>query len=146
MVLKSASKGEDSKRKGILLHGPPGTGKSALARVAAAATCGKMNYMKVPVDELKSKYIGEEEKYTSSMFAVADHFGPTMILTDEIESLMTSRDSTHQSGNAGSISILFTEMSKRKNVVLVAASNFPWLIDTDSFRRFQLVHCGMPSE
>ena len=69
-----------------------------------------------------------------------------MILIDEIESLMTSRDSTHQSGNAGSISILFTEMSKRKNVFLVAATNFPWLIDTDFFRRFQLVHCGMPSE
>ncbi|MCK5265125.1 MAG: AAA family ATPase, partial [Candidatus Thorarchaeota archaeon] len=130
--------------KGILIYGPPGSGKTLLAR--AVATESEANFISVKGPELISKWVGESEKAIREIFRKARTAAPSIIFFDEIDAIARSRGSgsgdSHHSERV--ISQLLTEMDgleSMKDVVVIAATNRPELIDkalirTGRFDRF----------
>ena len=115
---------------GILMYGPPGCGKSMIARATAAEA--KANFMHVKCSDLKSKFVGETEKNIAELFKTAREQQPTIIFFDEFESLGSDRTEglAHEKS---AVAQLLTEMdgmdSKDQQILLLAATNEPWSID-----------------
>ena len=130
--------------KGVLIYGPPGSGKTLLAR--AVATESEANFISVKGPELISKWVGESEKAIREIFRKARTAAPSIIFFDEIDAIAPSRGGGsgdfHHSERV--ISQLLTEMDgleSMKDVVVIAATNRPELIDkalirTGRFDRF----------
>jgi len=117
--------------KGILLYGPPGCGKTLLARVVA--TESEANFISVRGPEIFSKWVGESEKAIREIFRKARMAAPSIIFFDEFDALVPSRDGVGDSRvTERVISQLLTEidgMLTLQNVVVLAATNRPDLID-----------------
>jgi transitional endoplasmic reticulum ATPase len=118
--------------KGILLHGPPGCGKTLLAR--AVATESEANFISVRGPEIFSKWVGESEKGIREIFRKARMAAPSIIFFDEFDSLVPSRgmDISDSRVTERVISQLLTEIDgllTLQNVVVLAATNRPDIID-----------------
>jgi transitional endoplasmic reticulum ATPase len=117
--------------KGILLYGPPGVGKTLLAK--AAATESGANFIAVNGPEILSKWVGESERAIREIFRKARTVAPAIIFLDEIDSIAPARGSRTDSGITDRIvNQLLTEMDGIKplrGVVVIAATNRPDLID-----------------
>lgn len=117
--------------KGILLHGPPGCGKTLLAR--AVATESEANFISVRGPEIFSKWVGESEKAIREIFRKARMAAPSIIFFDEFDSLVPNRGSSADSRvTERVISQLLTEIDgllSLQNVVVLAATNRPDIID-----------------
>lgn len=118
--------------KGVLLYGPPGCGKTLLAK--AVATESEANFIAVKGPELLSKWVGESERAVREVFRKARQSAPTIIFFDEIDALAPRRGIyTGDSGvSERVISQLLTEMDglqARGDVVVIAATNRPDLLD-----------------
>jgi len=117
--------------KGILLYGPPGVGKTLLAK--AAATESGANFIAVNGPEILSKWAGESERAIREIFRKARTVAPAIIFLDEIDSIAPARGSRTDSGVTDRIvNQLLTEMDGIKplrGVVVIAATNRPDLID-----------------
>jgi len=117
--------------KGVLLFGPPGTGKTLLAK--AIATESQANFISIKGPELLSKYVGESERIVRETFRKARQAAPAIIFFDEIDSIVPARGSSFDSGvTERVVSQILTELDgleELKNVVVVAATNRPELID-----------------
>ncbi len=118
--------------KGILLFGPPGCGKTMLAR--AVATESEANFISIKGPELFSKWVGESEKGIREVFKKGRSAAPSIVFFDELDSVAPRRESDPGDSGASErvISQLLTEMDGIEslvNVVVIGASNRPDIID-----------------
>src|SRR3989475_10679843 len=118
--------------KGILLFGPPGCGKTMLAR--AVATESEANFISIKGPELFSKWVGESEKAIREVFRKGRTAAPSIVFFDELDSVASRRGAGSGYGDASErvISQLLTEMDGIEslvNVVVIGASNRPDMID-----------------
>jgi len=126
---------------GILLFGPPGCGKTLLAR--AAATECQATFFSVSSADLLSKWLGESEKLISSLFKVAKIKAPSLIFMDEIDSVATKRGEGHEGGGERRVKTqLLSEIQGVKSrgdkpLLVLGATNRPWDIDTAMLSRFE---------
>lgn len=120
--------------KGALLYGPPGCGKTLLARAFATESGANMIFVRGP--EILSKWVGESEKAIREIFRKAKASSPCIIIFDELDSL--ARAKSIEDGGVGErlLSQLLTEMEDggASRVVVVGISNRPDLIDPSLIR------------
>ena len=137
--------------RGILLYGPPGCGKTLLAK--AVATESEANFISVKGPEVLSKWVGESEKAIREVFRKARLAAPSIVFFDEIDSLTPLRGMSSDSNvTERVISQLLTELDglvELKDIVVIAASNRPDIIDPALLRpgRFdRLINVGAPNQ
>ena len=122
--------------RGILLHGPSGTGKTLLAK--AVATESEANFVSVRGPELLSKWVGESERGIREIFRRARQASPCVIFFDEIDSIAPIRGAGGETAvTERVVSQLLTELDGMENmrgVVVLAATNRPDMIDTALLR------------
>ena len=138
--------------KGILLYGPPGCGKTLLAK--AVATESAANFITIKGPEVFSKWVGESEKAIREVFRKARMAAPAVVFFDEIDSLVPRRGLGFSDSGVSErvISQLLTEMDgvvSLEDVVIVAATNRPDMVDPAVLRpgRFdRLIYVPEPDE
>jgi transitional endoplasmic reticulum ATPase len=138
--------------KGILLYGPPGCGKTLLAR--AVATESEANFITIKGPEIFSKWVGESEKAIREVFRKGRMAAPTVIFFDEIDSLVPRRGLGFADSGVTErvISQLLTEMDgivTMEDIVIIAATNRPDIVDPAVLRpgRFdRLIYVPQPDE
>jgi transitional endoplasmic reticulum ATPase len=138
--------------KGILLYGPPGCGKTLLAR--AVATESEANFISIKGPEVFSKWVGESEKAIREVFRKARMAAPAVIFLDEMDSLAPRRGAGFSDSGVSErvISQLLTEMDgilTLGDIVVIAATNRPDMVDPAVLRpgRFdRLIYVPEPDE
>ncbi|KAK4793279.1 hypothetical protein SAY86_023714 [Trapa natans] len=136
--------------RGILLFGPPGTGKTMLAK--AIANEAGASFINVSMSTITSKWFGEDEKNVRALFTLAAKVSPTIIFVDEVDSMLGQRTRvgeheamrkiknefmTHWDG-------LLTKAGER--ILVLAATNRPFDLDEAIIRRFERrIMVGLPS-
>lgn len=140
--------------RGMLLFGPPGTGKTMLAR--AVATESKSTFFSISASSLTSKYLGESEKLVRALFGLAKALAPSIIFVDEIDSLLSHRSDAGEHEATRRIKTEFliqwselqraaagreadsktSTRNEAQRVLVLAATNLPWAIDEAARRRF----------
>lgn len=121
---------------GILMYGPPGCGKTHLARATAGQV--KAGFISVGINEILDMWIGNSEKNLHEIFQTARAQAPCVLFFDEVDALGASRSDMKKSGGRQLINQFLAELDGDKysneGVLILAATNTPWNMDT-AFRR-----------
>jgi AAA+ superfamily predicted ATPase len=121
---------------GILLYGPPGCGKTMLAR-ATAGEC-EARFVSIRIPEILDMYIGESEKRLAEVFARARAETPSVLFFDEVEAMAARRRFGPTAAQSTLVSTFLAELdgidASNEGVLILAATNVPWAIDS-AFRR-----------
>ena len=120
---------------GLLLWGPPGCGKTLLAK--AIANESHSNFISIKGPELLNKYVGESERSVRQVFERARSSAPCVVFFDELDALCPKRNDDANVHSSRVVNQLLTEMdglNERKNVFIIAASNRPDIIDPAMLR------------
>lgn len=134
---------------GILLWGPPGCGKTLVAK--AVANESKANFISIKGPELLNKYVGESERAVRALFARARSSSPCVLFFDEMDALVPTRDDALSDASARVVNALLTELDgvgDRSGVYVVGATNRPDCIDPAIRRPGRLgtsVFVGLPT-
>lgn len=140
--------------RSLLLHGPPGSGKTLLAKALYSETQGQVTFFNITASIMVSKWRGESEKILRVLFHMAAKRAPSVIFFDEIESLTSKRDraTDHESSKRFKnelLQLLDGMEHTLKGVFVLASTNLPWDIDEAFLRRFEkklLVQLPNPAE
>ncbi|KAI5963350.1 RIX7 [Candida theae] len=120
---------------GVLMWGPPGCGKTLLAK--AVANESRANFISVKGPELLNKYVGESEKAVRQVFQRAMASKPCIIFFDELDALVPRRDTSMSESSSRVVNTLLTELdglSDRNGVFVIGATNRPDMIDPAMLR------------
>jgi len=116
--------------KGVLLHGPPGCGKTLIARTIAQET--EANFFSVSGPEVVHKFYGESEAHLRKIFEEASKKGPSIIFLDEIDAIAPRREKVVgdvEKRVVAQLLALMDGLTKRQNVIVIAATNIPNALD-----------------
>ena len=133
-------------QRGILLFGPPGTGKTMIAK-AIASEC-KSTFFNISASSLTSKWVGESEKTVKSLFKIAYKKVPSIIFIDEIDSILSKRSENENEATKRlktEFLIQFDGLGSNTNakLLVIAATNRPMDLDEALLRRLpKRVYCG----
>jgi ribosome biogenesis ATPase len=134
---------------GVLLWGPPGCGKTLLAK--AVANESKANFISIKGPELLNKYVGESERAVRQVFERARSSVPCILFFDELDALVPKREDSLSEASSKVVNTLLTELdglSNRAGIYVVAATNRPDAIDPAMLRPGRLgtsVFIGLPT-
>jgi transitional endoplasmic reticulum ATPase len=140
-----------SPSKGVLFYGPPGCGKTLMAK-AVANEC-QANFISIKGPELLTMWFGESEANVRDVFEKARQAAPCVLFFDELDSIAQQRGGSHGDGGGAADRVmnqLLTEMDgigAKKNVFIIGATNRPDIIDTALMRPGrldQLIYIPMP--
>ena len=133
-------------QRGILLFGPPGTGKTMIAK-AIATECNS-TFFNISASSLTSKWVGESEKTVKSLFKIAYKKVPSIIFIDEIDSILSKRSGSENEATKRlktEFLIQFDGLGSNTNarLLVIAATNRPMDLDEALLRRLpKRVYCG----
>ena len=133
-------------QRGILLFGPPGTGKTMIAK-AIASECNS-TFFNISASSLTSKWVGESEKTVKSLFKLAYKKVPSIIFIDEIDSILSKRSENENEATKRlktEFLIQFDGLGSNTNarLLVIAATNRPMDLDEALLRRLpKRVYCG----
>ena len=121
-----------STRGGLLLWGPPGCGKTFLAR-AVAGELGA-NFVNVGLTDVLDMWLGNSEKQLAGLFAMARSHAPTILFFDELDAIGHARGNLGRSGSRNVVAQLLTELDGvvggNEDVFVIGATNQPWDVDS----------------
>ncbi len=121
---------------GVLLYGPPGCGKTHLARATAGEV--KAGFIPVGIHDVLDMYVGQSEQKLHALFEHARGHAPCVLFFDEVDALGASRSDMRQSAGRNVINQFLQELdgvnSRNDGVLILAATNAPWHLDP-AFRR-----------
>jgi len=135
--------------KGVLLYGPPGVAKTHLALIAASMSGAALVTLRG--SDIKSKWLGDSERFVKAMFQRIKQLKKAVIFIDEVDSILKSRDGQSNDSMDGTVNEFLVELNENQLpgvwFVLIGATNYPEKIDVAMRSRFQhSIRLQMPTD